>query len=141
MQFPTVYGHRDAQLTACPGQALYDALPAIRARVAQLANATVSWSPYGNWESTRVDGRQVSLKGWLHDPDTTAPIQVAVEVNGVTTTALADGARPDVDAAVPTAGPRHGFQVTVNTTRDRNVVCLRSRNVGLGADVNHAVAW
>jgi N-acetylmuramoyl-L-alanine amidase len=45
--FSTIYGHRDAGQTACPGQNLYGALPAIRSRAANLANAAVLRSPIG----------------------------------------------------------------------------------------------
>ena len=39
VSLPRVAGHRDGDQTACPGTALYARLPAIRARVAQLAGA------------------------------------------------------------------------------------------------------
>ncbi|MFC8191180.1 N-acetylmuramoyl-L-alanine amidase [Cellulomonas sp. NPDC057328] len=131
---PTIFGHRDAQQTSCPGQNLYNALPAIRARVSQLVDAGVAASPFGNWERTTVSPEAVEVAGWVHDPDTRGPVRLVVDVDGRRTEVVADRARPDVAAAHPTAGPAHGFTVRVPLARGRNVVCLWAVNVAGGYD-------
>ena len=45
---PTIQGHRDSGLTACPGDALYARLPTLRAEVAARIAATTTpstWAP------------------------------------------------------------------------------------------------
>ena len=59
-------------------------------------------------------GNNVLIEGWAVDPKTTAPIMVAVYVDGVlSTNATANALRTDVGAAFPTLGSNHGFAVTV----------------------------
>ena len=132
--FPTIYGHRDAGQTACPGQNLYDSLPFIRDRVASLVNAGVAASPVGHWDGATIIGDSLEVTGWVHDPDTRSPIQVAVEVNGHRATAVADGPLPDLAATVPSAGPAHGFYVRVPVPSGEQVVCLWALNTAGGYD-------
>lgn len=133
--FPTIYGHRDASNTACPGQSLYANLPWIRDRVSGLIDTAVASSPIGSWERSTVAQDSAEIVGWMHDPDTRSPIRLAVEVDGKRTEARADKARPDIAAKVSTAGPAHGFSVDVPLNFGRNVVCLWALNTGSGYDV------
>ncbi|MET0434556.1 MAG: N-acetylmuramoyl-L-alanine amidase [Cellulomonas sp.] len=133
--FPTIYGHRDAAQTSCPGQNLYNSLGAIRARVAQLVDAGVAASPTGSWDALTVSGSTATVRGWMHDPDLRGPVYVAAYVNGVRTEVLANVSRPDVAAAVPTAGPNQGYQFSVPLSGGRNVICLWGYNAaGAGYD-------
>lgn len=75
----------------------------------------------------------VRVVGWVHDPDTTAPIDVHVHVDGVPVAARrADRPRPDVVAAVPGAGPAHGFDLTLALAAGLRRVCVYGINVGAG---------
>jgi hypothetical protein len=133
VEFPTIYGHRDAGLTACPGQNLYDLLPTIRARVAELSNESVTYSPVGYVDSVTGTATGVRVTGWALDPETSASIQLEVTVDGAVSTLTADQDRPDVGQIFPSAGSRHGFGGTITAAGGRHVVCLRALNVGQGA--------
>ncbi|MBO9556666.1 N-acetylmuramoyl-L-alanine amidase [Cellulomonas sp.] len=132
--FPTIFGHRDAQFTSCPGQRLYDQLGSIRARVAALADAAVASTPFGGWDSTSTTAGSITVSGWLIDPDLSAPITVRVSVDGVETRAVADRDRPDVGRLFPAYGSRHGYSVTAPARGGTHVVCVRAVNVGAGSD-------
>src|SRR6478736_6970316 len=131
--FPTIYAHRDAQLTSCPGQGLYDALPAIRARVAQLSDASVAASPRGRVEAYAGSSAGVRVTGWASDPETTAPLTIAVSVDGAVQTIVADRNRPDVG--------RHGFDATVGAAHGSHVVCVTAVNVGGGRSTVLGCQW
>jgi hypothetical protein len=64
---PVIGGHRDAGSTACPGQFLYDRLPAIRTR----ASAILLQSQIGGDAAIPVagdiDGDSTVNRGWLRD--------------------------------------------------------------------------
>jgi hypothetical protein len=138
--FPTIYAHRDAQLTSCPGQSLYDRLGDIRNRVAALANATVSASPVTGLETFAATGAGIQVAGWTYDPDSDASLQVAVSVDGAVTRVPANRSRPDVGAAHG-VGPNHGFSAVVPAGNGRHLVCVSSVNVGAGHDVVLGCKW
>jgi hypothetical protein len=90
--------------------------------------------PFGNVESAVVKAGMGVVSGWTLDPDTTAPLDVHVYVNGGWGAAVkASGTRADVGAAYPGAGSAHGYQVTVPLRPGANDVCLYAINVGAGA--------
>lgn len=73
------------------------------------------------------------VRGWAIDPDTAQPIDVHTYVDGVgaaVTTAALD--RPDVGAAFPAEGPRHGFAVPL-ATGERARVCSYAINTAGGS--------
>jgi hypothetical protein len=140
VRFPTIYAHRDAQLTSCPGQGLYDRLGDIRNRVAQLANATVAASPVTSLDSISGASSGIRLSGWAFDPDSSAALQIAVSVDGVTQRLTANQSRPDV-ARAHGVGPNHGFSGTVSAGNGRHVVCVSAINVGGGNDVVLGCVW
>jgi hypothetical protein len=75
--------------------------------------------------SEQPDG-SVVVSGWAFDPEG-APGQVHVYVNGrVVTWAQASGARPDIQAAFPEAGPNSGFSVTLGPLAGGTEVCVYS---------------
>lgn len=139
--FPTIFGHRDAQLTSCPGQLLYNQLAAIRARVSALADAAVLSTPFGSWDGHSTTSRGLTVSGWIIDPETSSPLTVRVAVDGVETSVVADVDRPDVAAAFPGYGSRHGFAVTIPATGGAHAVCVRATNVGEGADRLLGCRW
>ena len=132
--FPTIYGHRDAGQTACPGALLYARLDEIRARVAALANDAVNASPVAIWDTTSGRNGAVAISGWGFDPDSRQSLVVDEVVDGVSHPFLADGSRPDVAAAYPGVGAAHGFSASVPVAPGRHVVCPWVRNVGSGND-------
>lgn len=102
------------------------------------AISVVSKSPYGgmNAFSAQYSGT-VTVNGWTIDPETSAPIDVDVTVDGVavgTTTANAD--RPDVGRAYPQAGPLHGINYTVQANPGARRVCATAVNTGKGANIS-----
>jgi uncharacterized membrane protein len=133
--FPTIYGHRDAQFTSCPGEQLYARLGLIRNRVAELANEVVHASPAASWEATRTTAAAGGVGGWGFDPsEPTRSLVVDAVVDGASHPVLADRSRPDVANAYPGAGAAHGFSVDVPVSPGRHTVCLWVRNVGPGVD-------
>lgn len=135
VSFPTIYAHRDAQLTSCPGANLYGVLPYIRARVSELANASVSVSPIGSWDSATTTQSAVVVSGWAADLQGPDPVTVEVRFDGTPVAqVLANGARPDVGAAYPHLGSAHGFSATVPKASGTSVVCLVALNIGDGRD-------
>lgn len=139
--FPTIYGHRDAQTTSCPGDLLYNHLTNIRNRVAQITNTTTQATPFGSWDGQTVGSGTLNVRGWFIDPDTSAPITVAVTVNGRFHSTTASGVRNDVAAAYPTYGPNHGYSLTVPVLNGRNTVCVSAVNVGVGEDRLLGCKW
>ena len=128
--FNTIFGHRDAQLTSCPGRYLYAAFGDIRNRVAALANPVVAESPEGAWDSIRGGGNSIRVAGWARDPGaTSSAVQVQVIVDGtVRTTISASKNRSDVGA--------HGYDDAVSVTPGWHLVCLRYVNIAGGNDIS-----
>lgn len=127
--FSTIFGHRDAQYTSCPGQFLYAAFGDIRNRVASLANPVVAESPEGSWDLIRGGGDSVRVAGWARDPSAvSSAVQVQVVVDGtVRSTISASNTRFDVGA--------HGYDSSVTVSPGAHVVCLRYVNIGGGNDI------
>jgi spore germination protein YaaH len=90
-------------------------------------------NPVGHFESTSGGAGVLTVGGWALDPDTAAPIDVHVYVDGrwagMTT---ASGNRPDVGAAYAGWGAAHGFTTSVNVSGGTHKVCIYGINVGLG---------
>ncbi|MGK0740677.1 hypothetical protein ACSHWG_02165 [Leucobacter sp. Z1108] len=90
--------------------------------------------PFGNWESTSVEGESASLLGWMLDPDTVSPVALHAYVNGRWGGAyLADSQRPDVGRTYPGYGDAHGFKISVPIPAGRSEICVYGINVGAGA--------
>jgi len=102
----------------------------------QLGCKTVSVSsgnPVGNFESVTGGLGTLTVSGWTIDPNTPAPIDVHVYVDGrFAGSGTANANRPDVGAAFPSYGPDHGFAVTVGATSGTHTVCVYAINVGPG---------
>jgi len=128
--FPAIYGHRDAQHTACPGAMLYAQLPTIRARVAAAADGAVVTRPIGTWESLQTTPTSVSVAGWALVPTSPVSLDVTVRVGGAVKTERADKNRPDVALVFPAAGAAHGFSITVPVRPGSHWVCLEIERPG-----------
>lgn len=94
--------------------------------------STSAGSPFGNLERVAAASGAVEVSGWAIDPDTTGPVFVWVTVDGVGRHVLADGNRPDVGAAYPGFGSRHGFSATLDAARGSRTVCATISNIGEG---------
>jgi hypothetical protein len=138
--FPTIYGHRDAGLTTCPGQHLYDMLPAIRSRVANLANASVAVSPIGRVDAYTGESSRVSVHGWAFDPESTASITIRASVDGAIHTLTANTSRPDV-GRVYGKGDNHGFSGAFPAGSGQHVVCVTAVNIGQGSSTVLGCQW
>ena len=86
-------------------------------------------SPVGRLDSSSVNADGVSFTGWAYDPDTTAAIQIRVDldVRGSGQKYTANVSRPDVGAALG-VGDNHGYQVTVGGSPGPHSVCLWALN-------------
>ena len=94
---------------------------------------TVGGNPYGNYESLTVGPDQVSLSGWVIDPDTAAPVRVDVWIDGhYAGTTVGGNERDDVGAAYPAYGSDHGFTVTLPLAGGTHSVCAYALNTGSG---------
>jgi GH25 family lysozyme M1 (1,4-beta-N-acetylmuramidase) len=89
-------------------------------------------APFGSFDVAASTQDGVRVAGWAIDPDTTAPIDVHVYVNGVLTTLTAGVSRPDVGAAFPAFGPNHGFDQVIAAGAGPKQVCVWAVNVGVG---------
>jgi len=140
VSFNTIYGHRDAGLTSCPGQNLYNQLPFIRTTVAALANASVAVSPIGNVDSYTPATSGVRVQGWALDPESTASLTIQVSVDGAVRTLTANTSRPDV-GRIYGKGDNHGFSGVVTAGNGRHVVCVTAVNVGQGRSSVLGCQW
>ncbi|MBO1750949.1 N-acetylmuramoyl-L-alanine amidase [Actinotalea sp. BY-33] len=141
VSLPTIFGHRDTQSTACPGRYLYAQLPAIRSRVAAIANATVAASPLGNWENVSATGSGINVSGWALEVGSTATVTLRVSVGGQNHLIAANRNRADVGRAHPASGPLHGFSASVPAGNGRHAVCVTAINQGAGSDTNLGCLW
>ncbi len=86
-------------------------------------------SPVGHLDSSTISADGVKLTGWAYDPDTTAPIQIRVDIDvrGSGQRYSADLSRPDVGAAFG-MGDSHGFSVTVPGAPGPHSICVWALN-------------
>lgn len=93
-----------------------------------------SRSPFGGTDVT-VEANNVRLRGWVIDPDTTAPVAVHVYVDGVGAAVVnANVSRPDVARVYPSSGPDHGIDVQLRMSAGTHQVCSYGINVGAGSN-------
>jgi hypothetical protein len=111
------------------GQGGHTSLGCRTVRVGAAGNGT----PIGSFETATPVAGGIQVKGWAIDPDIATPVYVWVTVDGVGRHLYADGARPDVGAAYPAAGPAHGFDGVVAGPSGSRRVCATASNVGPGS--------
>jgi hypothetical protein len=80
--------------------------------------------PRGNVDGLNAGAGRARIVGWALDPDTTAPIDVHVYVDGqLAGITSAAGQRADVGAAFPGMGSAHGFALSVPVSYGHHSVC------------------
>lgn len=89
-------------------------------------------APFGNYEALQATAGGAIVAGWAIDPDTTDPIAVHIYVDGVGSAYTAALDRPDVLAAYPGTGLKHGFYQTVPMSPGNHGVCVYAINNGAG---------
>lgn len=95
----------------------------------------VNQEPFGAFDLATPSGGELRVAGWAIDPETAAPIEVHVYVDGGgTNLGLSSVERPDVAAYFAGYGPQHGFDRTIALPRDAQRVCAYAVNVGAGAN-------
>ncbi len=92
-------------------------------RSVNVAAAPANRAPIGFFESITPAAGGATVAGWAIDPDTTAPIEVHVYVDGVGQRLVADKLRPDVGAAYR-LGDNHGFNDLVPMSSGAHNVCV-----------------
>jgi len=91
-------------------------------------------APFGRLDSFDVQGDQVTLRGWALDPDSPDSIPVHVYVGAAGSAHTADQARPDIAAAFPGYGEKHGFTITRTLPPGGEQVCAYAINDGKGSN-------
>jgi hypothetical protein len=99
------------------------------------SEVAVPGSPTGALDAVTPDVGRVTVAGWAADPEAPAPYDPAARVH-----AYVDGrpfiglpldtARPDVDAAIPFAGPRAGYAAVLPARVGPHQICVYAVNVG-----------
>ena len=93
-------------------------------------------NPFGHVDSVRTATGTITSAGWAIDPDTSAPIMVQMYIDGrANALTWANRPRPDIAAAFHTAGPNHGFTMTMRTTPGAHTVCFYAINTGPGSSI------
>ncbi|TFD82682.1 hypothetical protein [Cryobacterium fucosi] len=99
----------------------------------QPAGSTLS--PVGNFDSGSATMQTATLRGWAFDPETAAPVDVHLYVNGGWGGSFtADKSRSDVGAAYPSYGPNHGFEISFPVLPGSFEACIFAINVGVGGN-------
>ena len=92
-------------------------------------------NPIGDINTVEAAGGAARIQGWTLDPDSSESLAVHAYVDGAWGGAFtADVPRPDVGAAYPGKGDRHGFDIRLSLSQGRRNVCLYAINVGAGND-------
>jgi hypothetical protein len=88
-------------------------------------------APIGSVDAVTVSGGTLTVSGWTLDPDTTAPTDVHVYVDGAGVAVRADLSRPDVGQAFG-LGDRHGFTHSRRLGPGPHTVCVHGINTVAG---------
>jgi hypothetical protein len=94
-----------------------------------------NFQPLGHLDKVAVNGPSVEVAGWTLDPDSSdRALGVHVYADWRYVGALtADRSRPDIAAAFPPAGDRHGFSGAINLAPGVHTVCAFALNAGAGS--------
>jgi hypothetical protein len=94
----------------------------------------VAGAPFGSLDVVRAQPGGALVSGWAIDPNTTAPINVHVYVDGKVVRGLvANIARSDLARTYPGRGIDHGYSTSVTMAAGTHTVCVYAINVGAGA--------
>jgi endonuclease/exonuclease/phosphatase family metal-dependent hydrolase len=98
-------------------------------------------NPFGSLDSVSSHPEGVRVAGWAIDPDTAAPIDVHVYVDGTFAAGRqASLSRPDVGAAYPEYGGAHGFDFVVSAPAGRREVCVTRSTLGRARATRNSAA-
>ena len=95
-------------------------------------------SPFGTFDGVSFDPATgvATAGGWVIDPDTTAPVDIHVYVDGRWGGALtANASRPDVGRAYPGYGSLHGFSSQLAVGPGTHRICMYGIDQGVGENV------
>jgi hypothetical protein len=106
------------------------AISLVTAVTVPVAGAAGGRGPVGSLDVARRSPGVILLAGWAAEPPSSTPIAVHVYVDGIGLPIVADRERPDVAAAWPGLGSRHGFDLTVPVAGDRTVCVFAVSHVG-----------
>ncbi len=88
--------------------------------------------PVGSLDRARRAGDQVTVEGWVFDPDSVGPVAVQVRVDGqLVDSVLADEPRYDVDLVFE-HGSSRGYRATVPVGPGAHQICVYADNLGPG---------
>jgi hypothetical protein len=119
VMLPRIAGHRDGDLTDCPGTHLYDRLPAIRSRATTLAGSPVRLTLLAS-SATVAPSAPVTLSGLLSQLDATPIAGASLQVQTVT------GSGALTTIATATTGADGTWSVAVTLTRSEVVQAMHA---------------
>lgn len=91
--------------------------------------------PFGHLDEVSPAPNGAFIKGWAVDPESRDPLTLHVYADGkVVRWLVADQSRPDVDAAFPGAGDRHGFSTVIPLPEGRHTITVYAINVLDGSE-------
>ncbi len=100
------------------------------------------WNPFGSLDATSSAPGGFQLSGWAIDPETVAPIDVHVYLDGrPVAVSRTDGSRPDVAAAKLNAGTKHGLEAAISAGPGFHTVCAYAINFNFGENVFIGCRW
>lgn len=109
---------------------------AVGASGASAAVTVPAHLPFGHLDRVTVAESVAHLAGYAIDPDTTAPINVKISVDGRTTATLtADQYNATFARNHPYYGGRHTFDTHLPVANGLHRICVAAVNVGRGHDV------
>ena len=95
---------------------------------------TTARNPYGTVDAVNGGSGAIRISGWGIDPDDmTASLYVWVTIDGKGQHLLANAPRPDVQRALPGAGPNQGFDAVLEAAPGEREVCATLANIGPGS--------
>jgi hypothetical protein len=90
----------------------------------------LSGSPFGSFDQVSVSGPgQISVSGWVIDPDLAGPTQAHVYVDGAGVALTANLSRSDIGSIYPGYGPGHGFSSLIPVAGGTHNVCVFGINL------------
>ena len=116
-----ISGHKDNQITSCPGSHMYDRLPEIRAAAAELV-------PVFGYLAPGYTLDDVAIEGWAIDRfSPSAHVEVDVVVDGANSTITASKPFAGLEHVYPEAGAKHGFTRTIPIDLDTRSITATAR--------------
>lgn len=101
-------------------------------RIVGVAAPDPGRAPFGSFEAVTPASGGATVAGWALDPDTADPISIHIYVDSESAAYTADELRPDVAAAYPRLGDRHGYSEFIAMPSGAHQVCVYAINNGAG---------